>query len=69
MKAPNNLMDATEVTTCRNGVETVSIKEKHYFILRYYLATIFRSLINADVTYISKLIKLRQNQSVSKLFP
>ena len=45
MKALEHLMNAKEVTTCRNRVETISIKERQYFILMSYLLTIFLSLI------------------------
>ena len=45
----------------------LSIKERHYFILRPYLATIFISLINAHVKTLATLFKLRQNQSANKL--
>ena len=58
MKAPKHLVNAKEVTACRNRVETVSIKERHYFILISYLATIFLSLINVQVSTLEKLIKL-----------
>ena len=51
VKATKDLMNAKEVKACRNRVQTASIKERQYFILRSYLATIFLSLINAHVVH------------------
>ena len=53
--------------------ETVVIKESHYFILRSYLATIFLNLMKVQVlcktcSIVVKVVKLRQNQSINKLF-
>ena len=50
-------------------IQTVLIKERHNFIVRSYLAIIFFSLIKAEVRILVKLVKLRQCQSVNKLFP
>ena len=49
-------------------IQAVLIKERHCFILRYYLATIFLSLIKAKVIIFVKLVKLRQNHFVNKRF-
>ena len=53
--------------------EPVVIKESHYFILRSYLATIFLNLMKVQVlcktcSIVVKVVKLRQNQSINKLF-
>ena len=84
MKVPSHLLSATEVTTCRNiNVKTLTSSlicsanqwTGFYMItasvmkeLRSYLATIFLSLINAQVSKLVKVIKLRQNQFVNELF-
>ena len=46
---------------------TVLIKERNYFILRFYLATIFLSLIKAQVSSLVKLVKLRQKTFFLKI--
>ena len=86
MKAPKHLLNATEMTTSRYGVEVYQIKmlngfisysgqifkqnplifmiqdcanqRKAFFILRFYLAAIFLSLIKTEVSTLVKLIKM-----------
>ena len=46
----------------------LSMKRSHYFILRSFLAILFISLTNVQVSTLAPLVKSRQNQSVNKRF-
>ena len=44
------------------------MKERHYFIFRFYLVTTFLSLLKAQVSTRVKFVKLTQNQLVINFF-